>query len=73
MPTVITTTDAFLDQISNQLAVQNDLLGKLVDKLAPVPAAQPVEDSPVTGEPEKPAAKKAPAKKATTRKRVTGQ
>ena len=71
MPNAITAGDQFLEQISDQLAVQNDLLGKLVGALAPEPPAEP---TPVSGEPdEKPAAKKPPAKKAATRKRVTGQ
>jgi hypothetical protein len=76
MPHAITTGDQFLEQISGQLAVQNELLGKLVGVLAPdpEPAAEP-DPAPATGEPDqKPAAsKKPPAKKAASRKRVTGQ
>ena len=75
MPNAVTAGDQFLEQISAQLAVQNDLLGKLVGALAPESAAEPapvVDDAPVSGEP-KPVSKKPPAKKAATRKRVTGQ
>lgn len=78
MPNAITAGDQFLEQISGQLAVQNELLGKLVGALAPEPAAEPAVDAPdasqVAGEPEKrPASTKPPVKKSATRKRVTGQ
>ena len=75
MPHAMTAGDQFLEQISNQLAVQNDLLGKLVGALIPEPAAEPapvVDDAPAAGEP-KTVSKKPPVKKAATRKKVTGQ
>ena len=68
MPNAVTAGDQFLEQISAQLAVQNDLLGKLVGALAPEPPAEP---EPVADA--KPVSKKPPVKKAPARKRVTGQ
>jgi hypothetical protein len=70
MPHAVTTTDVFLEQISGQLAVQNELLGKLVGVLAPEPATAPEPGVAPDNEPEP---KKAPVKKAAARKRVTGQ
>lgn len=75
MPNAITAGDQFLEQISGQLAVQNDLLGKLVGALVPEPPAEPepaADDTPAAGEPES-TSKKPPVKKAATRKKVTGQ
>ena len=75
MPNAITAGDQFLEQISDQLAVQNDLLGKLVGALAPEPPVAPEPDEqPTSGEPTaKQVSKKPPVKKAAARKRVTGQ
>lgn len=74
MPNAITAGDQFLEQISDQLAVQNDLLGKLVGALVPEPPAEPAptDDALAAGEPA-PASRKPPVKKAASRKRVTGQ
>jgi hypothetical protein len=75
MPHAMTAGDQFLEQISDQLAVQNDLLGKLVGALVPEPPAEPepaADDAPTAGEPA-PVSKKPPVKKAAARKRVTGQ
>lgn len=77
MPNAVTAGDQFLEQISGQLAVQNELLSKLVGALAPEPVTAPEPaavptDAPATGEP-KTGSSKPPAKKAATRRKVTGQ
>jgi hypothetical protein len=70
MPHAMTAGDQFLEQISDQLAVQNELLGKLVGVLAPEPVAAP---EPEVAPDNDPASKKPPVKKPASRRKVTGQ
>jgi hypothetical protein len=70
MPNAVTAGDQFLEQISGQLAVQNELLGELVGILRPEPVA---DAEPAVAPDNDPEPKQAPVKKAAARKRVTGQ